>query len=102
MTAHEHEFVNDENGRKRCACGTYLFQHAPDHPYGSQPGPGGMYARWCLRTDCDWRETGASTVGVLLLCLIVLPLLALALLKGGERVMCGQDPTIQYCTEAGR
>lgn len=57
MTTHEHEFSYDEHGRMRCACGTYLFEHAKDHPYGSQPGPGGMYARWCLRDDCDWRES---------------------------------------------
>lgn len=33
------------------------FEHAPGHRYGVQPGPNGMYARWCLRDDCDWRDT---------------------------------------------
>ena len=56
-TEHRHHFEYDSAGRKRCACGTYLFQHAPDHPYGAQAGPNGMSAVWCLRDDCDWRET---------------------------------------------
>lgn len=58
---HEHEFSRDPAGRMRCACGTYLFQHAPDHPYGSQAGPNGLYARWCLRDDCDWRSSHPPT-----------------------------------------
>lgn len=33
------------------------FEHAPGHPYGVQPGPGGLSARFCLRADCDWRDT---------------------------------------------
>jgi hypothetical protein len=32
-------------------------EHAPGHPYGVQAGPGGMYARWCLLDDCEWRDT---------------------------------------------
>lgn len=82
MTAaltHEHSFSYDNDPRPGqrsmcCPCGTYLFEHAPGHPYGVQAGPNGMYARWCLRDDCDWRGTtapgrdlGAVTVAFLLL-----------------------------------
>jgi hypothetical protein len=60
MPDHQHVFEYDEQGRKRCECGTYLFQHAPGHPYGSQAGPNGMYASWCLLDGCDWRETSGG------------------------------------------
>lgn len=48
------------------------------------------------------RDAGLSVVGALLLGCVLIPLLLLAVVKGGERVMCGQDPTIAYCAEAGR
>jgi hypothetical protein len=51
-----HTFEYDEHGRKRCECGTYLFEHAPDHPYRASAGPKATHCR-CLREDCDWAET---------------------------------------------
>lgn len=65
MTAHEHSFSYDNDPRPGqrsmcCSCGTYLFEHAPGHPYGVQAGPAGMFARWCLVDGCGWRETTGS------------------------------------------
>lgn len=36
-------------------------EHAPGHPIGAQPGPGGIHARWCKRDDCEWRDTVGGT-----------------------------------------
>lgn len=108
-SAHEHSFSYDNDPRPGqrslcCSCGTYLNEHAPDHPYGGQAGPNGMYARWCLRDDCDWRGTtkpqkdaGLSTVDALLLGLIVIPLLLLAFVVGGQDVICGHGGQQAYC-----
>lgn len=45
------------------------------------------------------RATGTGrAVAVLLFCLIVLPLLALALMRGGERAVCWMnDDAVPYC-----
>lgn len=36
---------------------TELFcEHAPGHRVGAQPGPDGMWARFCYQAACTWRE----------------------------------------------
>jgi hypothetical protein len=114
MTAHEHAFSYDNDHRPGqrslcCACGVYLSQHAPGHPIGVQPGPNGMYARFCLVPGCDWRETkgladaGRVEAGALaatfLFCVVLISLFALAVI-GSRAGLCKADPMgHSYCKQ---